>query len=39
MTVKEFREELELYDDEVEVIFSFEDDVDCEVNGKPLVPS
>ena len=30
MTVKEFREELEFYDDEAEVIFSFEDDVDCE---------
>ena len=30
MTVKEFKEELEFYDDEAEVIFSFEDDVDCE---------
>ena len=30
MTVKEFKEELEFYDDEAEVIFSYEDDVDCE---------
>ena len=30
MTVKEFKEELEFYDDGAEVIFSFEDDVDCE---------
>ena len=30
MKVKEFKEELEFYDDEAEVIFSFEDDVDCE---------
>ena len=30
MTVKEFKEELEFYDNEAEVIFSFEDDVDCE---------
>ena len=32
MTVKEFREELEFYDDEAEVIFTLEDDVDCELN-------
>ena len=30
MTVREFKEELEFYDDEAEVIFSFEGDVDCE---------
>ena len=30
MTVKELKEELEFYGDEAEVIFSFEDDVDCE---------
>ena len=30
MTVKEFREELELYDSDAEVIFEIDDDIECE---------
>ena len=30
MTVKELKEELEYYDDDMEVVFEFDDDVDVE---------
>ena len=30
MTVKEFKEELEFYDSDAEVIFEIDDDIECE---------